>query len=222
MPVMHTIQMLGVISAASYVAARVARVTRLAAFHRYAIVAQPRTCLPAMPRGFRVESLDATALSRHSVDAGPEVQALRFAAGLTCLGVFDRQDRLTGLVWLGTDTYAEDEVTASFLLPSQSCWDTGLWIEPAYRMGRSFAALWAGVSEWMAARGLTHSLSRVADYNLPALTAHRRMGATVLAHHSFLRIGPWQWSRTTRPRLVRADGTTGTAMIDLGQLDLPN
>lgn len=218
---MHTIQILGVISAASYVAARVARASRVAAFHRYAIMAQPRTSLPAMPRGFRVEALDAAVLARHQVDASPEVQSLRFAAGLTCLGVFDRQDRLTGLVWLGTGTYAEDEVAVSFLLPSHCCWDTGLWIEPAYRMGRSFAALWAGVSEWMAARGLTHSLSRVADYNLPALTAHHRMGGVVLAYHSFLRIGRWQWSRTARPWLVRADGTSGLAAIDLGALDLP-
>ena len=64
MPVMHTIELLGAITAASYVAARLARATRLAAFHRYAIVAQPQAGLPAMPRGFRVEPLDAAALAR--------------------------------------------------------------------------------------------------------------------------------------------------------------
>ena len=110
-----------------------------------------------------------------------------------------------------------------FLLPAQCCWDTGLWIDPAYRMGRSFAALWSGVGAWMAARDLTHSLSRVADYNLPALTAHRRMGAAVLGHHSFLRIGSWQWSPATRPRLVRLVRSVeaeAPPTIDLSGLDL--
>jgi hypothetical protein len=212
--------MLGVLGAASYVAARIARVSRQAAFHRYAILAQPRNRLPAMPRGYWVEPLGPAALANHTVDAAPAVQTLRFAAGLTCLGVFDRRARLTGLVWLGSGPYHEDEVAVNFLLPEHCCWDTGLWIAPEYRMGRSFAALWAGVGEWMASRGFTHSLSRVADYNLPALTAHRRMGSIVLAHHSFLRIGNWQWSRTARPRLLRVNGQVAQAIIDLSQLKL--
>ena len=221
MPVMHTVQMLGVIGAASYLAARVARASRRGAFHRYAILAQPRAGLPAMPRGYRVVELDQAGLAAHEVDADAATLALRFAAGLTCLGVFDPRGTLTGLVWLGTGTYLEDEVAVRFRLPAHACWDTGLWINPRHRLGRSFAALWAGVAAWMDARGLTCSLSRIADYNLPALTAHRRMGGAVMAHHSFLRIGPWQWSRTTRPRLVRLDPAAATPDLDLAGLLAP-
>lgn len=205
MPVLHTIEMLGAFTAASYLAARMARASGRAAFHRYAIVAQPRAGLPAMPRGYQVAPLDAAALAAHPVDADASTRALRFAAGLSCLGVFAPRGGLTGLVWLGTGTYREDEVAVSFGLPPRCCWDTGLWIAPQHRLGRSFAALWAGVGAWMDARDLTHSLSRVADYNLAALAAHRRMGARVLAHHSFLRIGAWQWSAGTRPRLARLE-----------------
>jgi hypothetical protein len=132
--------------------------------------------------------------------------------------VFDRREALTGLVWLGQGTYREDEVAVRFVIPPRCCWDTGLWIAPEHRMGRSFAALWAGVGQWMDARGLRHSLSRVADYNLPALTAHRRMGAQVLSHRSFLRIGGWQWAGEAQPRLVRLGPAGAAAELDLGPL----
>lgn len=220
---MHTIQMLGLIGAASYLAARAARGMGALAWHRYAILAQPRAGLPTMPRGYAVRALVAGDLAGleqagQAIDAPAAVQAERFAAGLTCLGVFDRQARLTGLVWLGQGAYREDEVAVRFAIPPRCCWDTGLWIAPPHRMGRSFAALWAGVGQWMEARGLSHSLSRVADYNLPALTAHRRMGAQVLGHRSFLRIGGWQWSGETEPRLVRLGPASATAELDLGAL----
>lgn len=219
---MHTIQMLGLIGAASYLAARglrgVARGGGALAWHRYAILAQPRAGLPAMPRGFAVRELAAAELAGHPVDAAPAVQAERFAAGLACLGVFDPQGRLTGLVWLGQGAYLEDEVAVRFAIPPRCCWDTGLWIAPEHRMGRSFAALWAGVGAWMDARGLSHSLSRVADYNLPALAAHRRMGAQVLAHRSFLKVGGWQWAFAARPRLVRLDSAAQSPGIDLAPL----
>jgi hypothetical protein len=223
MAAMHTIQMLGLIGAASYLAARAARGMGTLAWHRYAILAQPRAGLPVMPRGYAVRELAAAELAGlaqegQAVGASAAVRAERFAAGLTCLGVFDRHAALTGLVWLGQGTYREDEVAVRFVIPPRCCWDTGLWIAPEHRMGRSFAALWAGVGQWMDARGLRHSLSRVADYNLPALTAHRRMGAQVLSHRSFLRIGGWQWAGEAQPRLVRLGPAGAAAELDLGPL----
>lgn len=215
----QTIQLLGMLGTFSYVLARAAQASGVAAFHRYAIVSQPRAQLPDMPAGYRVETLDAAALGAlaaagQRIDAPAEVQALRFAAGLTCLGAFNRKDQLTGVIWLGTGRYDEDEVQVRFLLPEHCCWDTGLWIAPKFRLGRAFAALWAGTGAWMAARGLTHSLSRVSDYNLPAILSHKRMGARTLAHHTFIRVGTWQWSTHTRPRLVRG------GMVTAPELDL--
>ena len=214
MAVSHTIQMLGLIGAASYLAARLARGSGRAAFHRDAVVAGPRAALRPMPRGVIVRALEPQELAGHRVDAGPQVQARRFAEGLTCLAAFDAKQRLTGLIWLREDRHDEDEVAVRFLLPAGCCWDTGLWIAPQHRMGRSFAALWAGAGEWMDARGLSHSLSRISDYNLPALLAHKRMGAKALAHRSFLQLGNWQWSASARPRLIRLDRDSG-AELDL-------
>lgn len=219
MAAMHTIQMLGLIGAASYLAARMARASRHAAWHRYAIVAQPRTGLPAMPRGFRVAALGGSELAGHAVDAAPEVIERRLGEGLDCLGSFDPQQRLTGLIWLREQSHLEDEVAVRFVLPQHCCWDTGLWIAPEHRMGRTFAALWAGVANWMDQRGLSHSLSRVSDYNLAALRAHKRMGAQVLSHHSFIRFGNWQWSPAAQPRLIRLNRGRA-AVLDLGGLEL--
>ncbi|MBA4162988.1 MAG: hypothetical protein C0515_13095 [Novosphingobium sp.] len=215
----HTIQMLGLIGAASYIAARLARRSGRGVFHRYAIVTQPRAGLPAMPRGLMVRELGPQDLAGHAIDIPPEVQARRFAEGLTCLAAFDTRQHLTGLVWLREHRHDEDEVAVRFLLPTGACWDTGLWIAPKYRMGRTFAALWAGAGLWMDARGLTHSLSRISDYNLPALLSHKRMGAKVLAHRIFLQLGGWQWSARTQPRLVKLGGVAG-AELDLRGVQL--
>ena len=224
MAALQTIQLLGVLGALSYGLARLARASRTAAWHRYALVAQPRAGLPTMPRGFAVRELFAAELAGQEIDASPAVQAERFAAGLTCLGAFDPRGQLTGLVWLGAGAYDEDEVAVRFLLPADCCWDTGLWIVPEHRMGRSFAALWAGVGRWMDVRELTCSLSRISDYNRTALSAHLRMQARVLAHCTFVQFGSWQWSAAARPRLVhlRSAHESARAVLDLRGLDLPD
>lgn len=217
MAAIQTIQLLGLLGAASYGLARLARASRSAAWHRYALVAQPRAGLPKMPRGYSVRELAAADLAEQEIDASPAVQAERFAAGLTCLGAFEPGGRLTGLVWLGVGAHEEDEVAVRFLFPPDCCWDTGLWIAPEHRMGRSFAALWAGAADWMDARGLTCSLSRISDYNRTALHPHLRMQARVLAHCTFVRFGNWQWSAAARPRLVQLRGTQepARAVLDL-------
>ena len=59
----------------------------------------------------------------------------------------------------------------------------------------------------MATHGLSHSLSRISDYNVRAQMSHKRMGARTLSHHVFVTLGPWQWSSDTHPRLMRRSET---------------
>ena len=219
MPAFQTIQLLGALGTFSYLLARAASASGVAAFYRYAVIAQPRETLPAMPAGYRVEELTAETLAVHSIDIGAEVQALRFAEGLTCLAAFNARNQLVGTIWLRLELYHEDEVRVRFLLPEGCCWDTGLWIRPQHRLSRAFAALWAGVGAWMAAQGLSHSLSRISDYNLPAQLSHKRMGARTLSHHVFIVLGPWQWSSYTTPRLTRS-GQAALPELDLRGLAL--
>lgn len=201
---------------ASYALARLAVRSGFITYYRYAIIAVAATSMPAMPRSLSVRALEAGELARYEIDAPPAVQADRFAQGMTCLAAFNAQQALVGVTWVGGRNFIEDDVAVRFDLPENSCWDTGLWIAPRFRLGRGFLALWAGTRNWMEARGLHTSYSRIADYNLPSILAHRRLGATVLDHNVFVKIGPWQLSFATRPRLIRI--AHGAAALDVRRL----
>lgn len=218
MPSVTTLQMLGLAGIASYAAARLAAKAGVLGYNRYSLVAVPVTGMPTMPRGFRVQQLTAALLARHEIDVSPEVQAVRFAQGLTCLGAFNAKDELVGVTWVGTEPFVEDEVHVRFSVPDNAGWDTGLWVKPQHRLGRGFAALWAGTAEWLRARDRHWSMSRIADYNLPSILSHKRMGAVTVDHITAIRFFRWQWMADGRPRLVRVDGG---APADMNLVPLP-
>ncbi|HEY8351300.1 MAG TPA: hypothetical protein VIK87_02045, partial [Sphingomonadales bacterium] len=98
----------------------------------------------------------------------------------------------------------------------ETAWDFDVYVAPEHRMGRTFARLWAAANEYLRARGVRWSLSRISGYNPASFNSHKRLGARVIGRASFLRIGNWQlmWSnrapylhlsRKAQPRLrVRA------------------
>lgn len=198
--------MLGLAGMLSYAAARFAARAGMLGYNRYTLVAVPVKDMPKMPRGYRVAELSAETLEAHSINAMPQVQAERFSQGLHCLGAFNAKGELVGVNWVGTGPFVEDEVHVRFCFPGHAGWDTGLWVKPEARMGRGFAALWAGTADWLRARDRQWSMSRIADYNLPSLLSHKRMGAVVVGHITAIRIFRWQWLADGRPRLVNLDG----------------
>lgn len=206
MPSLSTIQMLGIAGMLSYAAARFAARAGMLGYHRYSLVAVPVDGMPAMPRGFRVEELSAETLAAHTIDVSPEVQAARFAQGLSCLAAFNGKDELVGVTWLGTRPFVEDEVHVRFTVPADAGWDTGLWVRPEQRLGRGFAALWAGTARWLQAHDRRWSMSRIADYNLPSLLSHKRMGGVTAGHITVIRFFRWQWMAEGRPRVIRLQG----------------
>jgi hypothetical protein len=132
-------------------------------------------------------------LALHPVDVTPAQQAVRFAQGLECLGAFNADGALTGLVWMTARGCTEGDVALRSAPPPGGAWDTGMWIAPQHRMGRTFQALWAGVAVWLDARGLTASYSAIADYNLKSMGSHQRLGLVRVSGITALRLGPWQW-----------------------------
>ena len=86
MPSASTIQLLGVAGLLSYAAARFAARAGMLGYNRYSLVAVPIQGMPKMPRGFRIDALNADALAQHQIDVSTQVQAARFAQGLICLG----------------------------------------------------------------------------------------------------------------------------------------
>jgi hypothetical protein len=206
LPSATTIQLLGLTGLLSYAAARLAARAGVFGYNRYTLVAVPVEGMPKMPRGFHVQTLDAATLAQHEIDVSPDVQASRFAQGLVCLGAFNAKDELIGVNWIGAGPFVEDEVHVRFSVPANAAWDTGLWVRPEHRLGRGFAALWAGTADWLRAEGLASSISRIADYNLPSILSHRRMGALTAGHITAIRVLRWQWMADGKPRLVRLNG----------------
>ena len=198
--------MLGVAGILSYAAARFAARAGMLGYHRYSLVAVPVERMPKMPRRFRVEALDASALAQQEIDVSTEVQAKRFAQGLICLGAFNAKNQLVGVNWVGCGPFIEDEVHVRFSVPGDAGWDTGLWVRPEHRLGRGFAALWAGTAEWLHAQGRGWSMSRIADYNLPSILSHKRMGAVTVGHITAVRFYKWQWVAEGRPRIIKLSG----------------
>lgn len=203
MPDIVSLKMLGIAGVLSYAAARLATKAGIVGYRRFAMVLVPLEEMPDMPRGFTVRELTPDALSRLTIDVPQTVQAGRFAQGLACLGAFNLKGELVGVTWVGTGPYIETLVHVRFAVPSDAAWDTGLWIAPAHRLGRGFAALWAGTAEWMRANGRSCSISWIADYNLPSLLSHKRMGAVTLRRIIIVRIFRWQYIAEGRPRIVK-------------------
>jgi hypothetical protein len=212
---MQTIQILGLAGVASYATARLLVRYDWVQYARYAVIAVPVDTLPDMPKGYRVAPLDAGALSDLTIDAPADVQADRFAQGMTCLGAYNAKDVLVGVIWVAPHGIIETDVQLAFTIPSTCSWDTGLWIDPRYRLSRAFAALWAGAAMWMRDAGKRWSISRIADYNLASTLSHRRLGAVLIDHQLAITMFGWQYCGSSRPRLIRV-GRDAPAPVPLG------
>ncbi len=188
-------------------------------YYRYALIGMPRTAMPSMPSGYTVRALTPAEVELAEMDAPLAVRLDRMAQGMTCLAAFNGKGAFVGVTWIGTAPFVEDDVAVRFAVPTGSSWDTGLWIAPRYRLSRAFAALWSGTATWMAQHGVDRSISRIADYNLASLLSHQRMGAELLDHVVFVRIGPWQIALSARPRLIRI-GRDAPARLDLAHFAL--
>lgn len=198
----------------SYAVARVAAAMPRVAYHRYHIVAVPRSGMPSMPRGHAVRALDAHEIGyvAGDVDLTPATIDFRLKQGMRCLAAF-RGERLLGVTWLTERPFDEDEVSVRFVPPPGAAWDTGLYVRPEDRGGRAFAALWAGTAEWLRERGLDWSVSRINDYNDASWRSHMRMGGCRLDTLTALRVGEHQWIMSARPRHIRLKADVGPPVL---------
>jgi hypothetical protein len=201
MPSMLTFKVLGAMGMASYALAHICTRLPLVSYHRYKLIAVPIDCIPDMPRGYSSRMLDAAELADHSIDIDVAAQAARFARGLQCLGIFDRKDELIGIAWLGRRVHDEGDMHVRYLLPKNAAWDTGMWLREDKRMGRGFSAIWGAIKIWLRDEGLDCTMSSIADYNVPSILSHRRLGSRRIGFISVVRIGPLQYTRGARPSL---------------------
>lgn len=206
MPDISSLKLLGAAGILSYAAARLAAKAGMIGYSRLLLVAVPVSGMPQMPRGFRVAPMSAAELEQHSIDISLAVQRLRFAQGMTCLAAFNRKDELVGVTWVGAGPFEEDAMPIRFHVPADAGWDAGLWIKPQFRMGRGFAALWAGTAQWLNTHDKRWSMSWIADYNLPSILSHKRMGAVTVGRVLTFRFFRWHYMAEGHPRFVRMHG----------------
>ena len=182
-----------------------------AAFHRYIFTAVPRAALPAMPRGYTVQTLNEAECTQLDLGAPPEAVAYRLGLGCSALAAFNRKQELVGAFWLTDQPFREDEIDLWYDTQGEGAWDLGLYVPPEHRATRAFAALWAGAGEWLDARGLGWSFSRITDYNAASLSAHARLQGWHLGTAWALTMGKWQLTGSSllrRPHWHRVGANT--------------
>ncbi|RMD87656.1 MAG: N-acetyltransferase [Alphaproteobacteria bacterium] len=181
-----------------YALSRVARASRgLMDVRSYRLMAQPVADAPRLSERRRTRFTarplvpDDDALSRLPLDR--ETLARRFAAGAQCLGLFSG-DALVAALWYQFGDYDEDEVRCRFRPadPERAAWDFDVYVQPEWRAGFAFAALWDAADATLRAAGRRYSLSRISAFNLASLHSHRRLGAQEVGRASFLRLGSLQ------------------------------
>ena len=165
---------------------------------RYHLVAQP---VPAtvqerpIPPGART-SIEFIAPDAAIIDQFPRPSAVigqRFANGDRCLTA-QTDGRFTGYIWLARGQYDEDTVRCLYHLadPAHGVWDYDVYVDPDFRMGRTFSRLWASANRQLASEGVRWSFSRIAAANPQSLDSHRRLGIQKLFSASFIKAGQWQ------------------------------
>lgn len=121
------------------------------------------------------------------------IVAARFDQGAVGLAVYLR-DKYVGYVWLAFDHYDEDQLRCRFQLsrPDRSAFDFDVYVFPAFRLGRAFAAVWHAANGYLGERGMVRTCSRIDSANLSSRRAHAQLGARRLTRALFLRAGRWQ------------------------------
>jgi hypothetical protein len=116
------------------------------------------------------------------------IKESRFDQGAVCLGAF-RDDALIGYIWFCFDTYEEDQVRCTYRLVNvaESVFDFDLYVLPEHRMGIAFMAVWHGANQYLRARGVRYTFSRLSRFNLASRRSHAHFGWKRVAGAVFAR-----------------------------------
>jgi len=173
------------------------RCSSRAQLHKYYLVAQPVPAQPLLPQRRRT-AITINVVSQAEYDPAwfprpLEAILARFEQGAVCFVAFKAQEAI-GCLWLLPGPYLEDEVRCRFIPspPGQAAWDFDVYLQPAYRSGRTFAYLWDHANGWLRERGIGWTMSRIDAFNRASLDAHRRLGAQRVGALLFVGVGKSQ------------------------------
>lgn len=164
---------------------------------RYRLVAQPvaepivKALRPSVSTSIRkIDNCDP--IVSHFPREATVIQR-RFDVGAECY-VAEVNHEFAGYLWLAFGGFAEDEVRCDyhFAQPIECVWDFDVYVEPTYRLGRTFVRLWDAVNRDLTARGVSWSCSRISAFNPESVAAHRRLGIVELYTATFFCLGTLQ------------------------------
>lgn len=178
----------GLLYALDRVLARMSPALRL---YFYEIMVQPISDKALVPSRF-TKRLEIREIKRgdpevNLMPARMEIKESRFAQDALCLGAF-RNGQLIGYIWFCFRAYEEDEVRCTFVLTPQheTVFDFDLYVFPEQRMGLAFVGLWDAANQFLHARGIRYTFSRLARYNLASRRAHKHLGCEVVGRTIFV------------------------------------
>lgn len=163
---------------------------------RYHLMAQPVSQNNLAPRpspNSSVTLVEADDPLTQQFPRPPEVLAHRYRTGSRCFAA-RTGDQFTGFIWLARGGYDEDVVRCryEFTRPDESAWDFDVYVEPTFRVGRTFARLWSATNHQLSTEGVQWCFSRIESSNPTSLSAHRLLGTRKLFSVTFLCIGDIQ------------------------------
>jgi hypothetical protein len=188
--------------------------------HLHDLMAQPVVRADVLPRAHaehvRYVVLAPTSPELRAMPRPEHVIRTRFESGAVALAVYLRE-KYVGYVWLAFDHYDEDEVRCRIELehPERSAFDFDVYVFPAYRLGRAFAAVWHAANEYLRSRGIDRTCSRIASANVASRRAHAQLGAQRLGRALYVCLGRLQltFSPAMRAPWIHASVTTAPKLI---------
>jgi L-amino acid N-acyltransferase YncA len=167
---------------------------------------------------------DADAIIRQAPRPEATIRS-RFEQRARCV-VAERNGELAGFIWLCPDQYTEDAVRCVYRwTPAEvAVWDFDVFIGPQFRMGRLFSRLWQHAHALLAEEGVRWTVSCINAFNPGSLTAHRKLGARVMADGLFFRFGSVQVTACSVAPFVHFsmhDANAPRLCFDLSPLRVP-
>lgn len=159
----------------------------------YELMVQPITDKALLPAGL-AKNLEFREIREGDPEialmpARDEIKEARFRQNAQCLGVY-RTEQLIGYLWFCFDSYNEDEVRCTFVLPPgrTSVFDFDLYVMPERRLGIGFAAVWHGANRYLWEQGVRHTFSRLTRFNTASRRSHAHLGWERVGLALFLKI----------------------------------
>lgn len=163
--------------------------------YAYQFMVQPITDKPLLParfaRRFEMREIKQGDQAVALMPARADIKQARFEQEATCLGAYSG-DRLIGYLWFCRRAYEEDEVRCTYLVSpaDKAVFDFDLYIFPEHRMGLAFVAIWQGASDYLRARGIEFTFSRLTRFNVASQRAHDHLGWKAVGRACFFQVGP--------------------------------